>query len=128
MKLHFSFPCPYINCSKFVWIEILSHKQCVPAKIQFVSNSLFFFLVEDEMGNASKWKDSLAERTVLRQNTNLMQLVYGKSLKSTTSIDEVQGGSDDEESDDEEFFKPKGEGKKVCLFDASLGLNLSNFL
>lgn len=79
------------------------------------------------MGNASKWKDSLAERTVLRQNTNLMQLVYGKSLKSTTSIDEVQGGSDDEESD-EEFFKPKGEGKKVCLFDASLGLNLSNFL
>ncbi|MEI4850553.1 hypothetical protein Q8G46_28250, partial [Klebsiella pneumoniae] len=40
---------------------------------------------EDEMGNASKWKDSLAERTVLRQNTNLMQLVYGKPLKSTTS-------------------------------------------
>lgn len=64
------------------------------------------------MGNASKWKDSLAERTVLRQNTNLMQLVYGKPLKSTTSIDEVQGSSDDEESDDEEFFKPKGEGKK----------------
>lgn len=30
---------------------------------------------EDEMGNNTKWKDSMAERTVLRRNTNLMQLV-----------------------------------------------------
>ncbi|GKD34756.1 hypothetical protein Tco_1250265, partial [Tanacetum coccineum] len=31
------------------------------------------------MGNASKWKESLIERTILRQTTNLEQLVYGKS-------------------------------------------------
>lgn len=63
------------------------------------------------MGNASKWKESLAERTASRQNINLMQLVYGKS--ATMSISSVNGNID-EESDDDEFFKPKGEGKKVC--------------
>ncbi|KAK9273456.1 hypothetical protein L1049_018266 [Liquidambar formosana] len=68
---------------------------------------------EDEMGNASKWKESLVERTILRPSTNLMQLVYGNSAsKSTTSINEVQGNTEDEESEDEDFFKPKGEGKK----------------
>lgn len=70
------------------------------------------------MGNASKWKESLGERTVLKRNANLMQLVYGESAsKSTTSIDEAQGSSQDEESEDDEndeFFKPKGEGNKVC--------------
>ncbi|OVA17009.1 Elongation factor [Macleaya cordata] len=68
---------------------------------------------EEEMGNASKWKESLIERTISRQNTNLMQLVYGNSaLKSTTSIGEGQGSSEDEESEDDEFFKPKGESEK----------------
>ncbi|XP_059653431.1 uncharacterized protein LOC132300403 [Cornus florida] len=68
---------------------------------------------EDEIGNASKWKESLVERTISRQNTNLMQLVYGKSGSvSTNSINEVQGSSGDEESSDDEFFKPKGEIKK----------------
>ncbi|XP_010242134.1 PREDICTED: ribosome biogenesis protein BMS1 homolog [Nelumbo nucifera] len=68
---------------------------------------------DDEMGNASKWKESLMERTVLRQTTNLMQLVYGKStLKSTTSVAEEQGDGEDELSEDDDFFKPKGEGKK----------------
>ena len=62
------------------------------------------------MGNASKWKESLVERTASRQNVNLMQLVYGKAEKtSTASVNSTV----DEESDDE-FFKPKGEGKKVC--------------
>ncbi|XP_027165394.1 ribosome biogenesis protein BMS1 homolog [Coffea eugenioides] len=61
-----------------------------------------------EMGNASKWKESLVERTASRQNVNLMQLVYGKADKtSTASVNSTV----DEESDDE-FFKPKGEGKK----------------
>ncbi|KAK4598333.1 hypothetical protein RGQ29_015700 [Quercus rubra] len=68
---------------------------------------------EDDMGNISKWKESLMERTVSRQNTNLMQLVYGKSTSaSTTAMDEAQDSSGDEESDGDEFFKPKGEGKK----------------
>ncbi|KAM7500049.1 hypothetical protein LguiA_024463 [Lonicera macranthoides] len=71
---------------------------------------------EDDMGNASKWKESLGERTILKRNANLMELVYGESAsKSMTSIDEVQGSSQDEESEDDEndeFFKPKGEGNK----------------
>ena len=66
------------------------------------------------MGNISKWKESLMERTVSRQNTNLMQLVYGKSTSaSTTAMDEAQDSSGDEESDGDEFFKPKGEGENV---------------
>ncbi|KAJ0013539.1 hypothetical protein Pint_19535 [Pistacia integerrima] len=65
------------------------------------------------MGNISKWKESLLERTVSRQNINLMQLVYGKSAStSATSSNGVQDSSEDEESDDDEFFRPKGEGNK----------------
>lgn len=50
------------------------------------------------------------DRTISKQNNNLMQLVYGKS--ASTPINEKQGDSEDEESDDE-FFKLKGEGNKV---------------
>lgn len=61
------------------------------------------------MGNSSKWKESLLERTVSRQHVNLMKHVYGKSTQtSTTSRDE----GDDEESDEDHFFRPKGEGNK----------------
>ncbi|XP_042478256.1 ribosome biogenesis protein BMS1 homolog isoform X3 [Macadamia integrifolia] len=76
------------------------------------------FSVEDEddhqtEGNASKWRESLKERAALRQSTNLMQLVYGKStLKSPTSIHEEQASSEDEESEDDDFFRPKGEANK----------------
>lgn len=66
------------------------------------------------MGNISKWKESLAERTLSRRRTNLMQLVYGNStLTKTTSINE-EDSSEDEESDGDDFFRPKGEGNKVC--------------
>lgn len=69
------------------------------------------------MGNISKWKESLMERTVSRQNTNLMQLVYGKSTSTpTTTLNEAHDSSEDEESDGDDFFKPKGEGKKVGPF------------
>ncbi|KAK4419933.1 Ribosome biogenesis protein BMS1 [Sesamum alatum] len=64
---------------------------------------------DDEMGNVSKWKESLAERTSSRQNINLMQLVYGKPASKTSN--EMKESSD-EESEDDEFFKPKGEGSK----------------
>ncbi|KAB5515721.1 hypothetical protein DKX38_026369 [Salix brachista] len=64
---------------------------------------------EVDMGNVSKWKESLMDRTISKQNNNLMQLVYGKS--ASTPINEKQGDSEDEESDDE-FFKLKGEGNK----------------
>lgn len=54
------------------------------------------------------------ERAAKKQNMNLMQLVYGKSTStSNTSGNDLQDDSENEESDDE-FFKPKGEGKKVC--------------
>ncbi|XP_024985545.1 ribosome biogenesis protein BMS1 homolog isoform X1 [Cynara cardunculus var. scolymus] len=66
--------------------------------------------LEENVGNASKWKESLVERTISRQNMNLMQLVYGQSeSKPNASLRE---DSDAEESDDEEFFKPKGEENK----------------
>ncbi|KAL6957551.1 Glycoside hydrolase 2 (Mannanase, beta-galactosidase) [Sarracenia purpurea var. burkii] len=69
---------------------------------------------EAEMGNASKWKESLAERTILRQNANLMQLVYGKGATTASTLDdEAQASSEDEESEDDEFFKPKGDGNKI---------------
>ncbi|CBI17233.3 unnamed protein product, partial [Vitis vinifera] len=68
----------------------------------------------DEMGNVSKWKESLVERTIPKQNTNLMRLVYGEesASHSTNSVDEAHHSSEDEESEDDEFFKPKGEGNK----------------
>ncbi|XP_060671177.1 uncharacterized protein LOC107435087 [Ziziphus jujuba] len=70
---------------------------------------------EEEMGNISKWKESLSKRTASRQTTNLMQLVYGNStLMKATSIDEEDssGSSGEEESDGDDFFRPKGEGNK----------------
>ncbi|XP_058084646.1 uncharacterized protein LOC131232437 [Magnolia sinica] len=69
---------------------------------------------DDGMGNASKWKESLIDRTVLKQNINLMQLVYGQSEpKSRTANHKAQGSSDSEDDEDDEFFKPKGENKKL---------------
>ncbi|KAG8375611.1 hypothetical protein BUALT_Bualt10G0118400 [Buddleja alternifolia] len=64
---------------------------------------------EDKMGNASKWKESLVERTASRRNINLMQLVYGKP--ASKSSDEMEDISE-EENEDDEFFRPKGEGNK----------------
>lgn len=67
---------------------------------------------DEDMGNASRWRESLLKRTVSRQNTNLMQLVYGTSTSNLTpDMSEAQRSSDDE-SEDDEFFKPKGEGSK----------------
>lgn len=71
-----------------------------------------YYRDEDEMGNASKWKESLAERTILRQNVNLEQLVYGKSEKMASIYGQAQASSEDEEGKDDEFFTPKGEGNK----------------
>ncbi|KAL7122018.1 hypothetical protein ACP275_01G019700 [Erythranthe tilingii] len=62
------------------------------------------------MGNLSKWKESLSERTAARRKINLMQLVYGKpESKSSDEMKEIS----DEGSEDDEFFKPKGEGNKI---------------
>lgn len=79
---------------------------------------LVFALVEElELGNASKWKENLAERTASRQTVNLMQLVYGKSTSvSAISVNNAWDNTVEESDDDEEFLKPKGEGKKVCLY------------
>ncbi|XP_073101345.1 uncharacterized protein [Elaeis guineensis] len=66
-----------------------------------------------ETDNASKWKESLFERTLSRQNVNLMQLVYGQSAsKSTASMREAHDSSDSDDGSDEDFFKPKGEREK----------------
>ncbi|XP_050206240.1 uncharacterized protein LOC126655914 [Mercurialis annua] len=66
---------------------------------------------DDGLGNVSKWKESLLERTRLKRNINLMQLVYGNST-STAVIKEDRDISEDEESEGDDFFKPKGEGNK----------------
>ena len=63
--------------------------------------------VEEELGNAAKWKESLSERIAMRPNTNLTQLVYGQS-----EVSDALGNNEEEESDDE-FFKLKGEMCKV---------------
>ncbi|RZC50144.1 hypothetical protein C5167_018575 [Papaver somniferum] len=68
---------------------------------------------DDGLGNASKWKKSLIERTISRNGTNLMKLVYGKYMgKSTTSVGEGHGSREDDESEGDEFFKLKGEMTK----------------
>ncbi|CAI0447284.1 unnamed protein product [Linum tenue] len=70
-------------------------------------------LDDDHMGNMSRWKESLTERTGLRKSTNLMQLVYGNSassmeLRAQEKLDTI----DNVDSDEEDFFKLKGEGDK----------------
>lgn len=67
---------------------------------------------EDDMGNVSKWKESLLERAVSRQRTNLMQVVYGKSTSVSTPASQTQENSEGEESEEDDFFTPKKEGKK----------------
>ncbi|KAK6930443.1 AARP2CN [Dillenia turbinata] len=68
---------------------------------------------EDEMGNASKWKESLLQRTSSRQSANLMQLVYGiAKSKSPTSVGSKQQGSSEDDESDDEIIRPKGEGRK----------------
>lgn len=70
------------------------------------------------MGNASRWKEFLLERTRERQNVNLMQLVYGETeSKSITKAGLQQRGTENDDSDTE-FFVPKGEGTKVCPYTA----------
>ncbi|KAH7572875.1 hypothetical protein JRO89_XS03G0027500 [Xanthoceras sorbifolium] len=94
-------------------IDVLISDCLVHENISVSELVRFIALLEDGMGNISKWKESLLERTVLRQSTNLMQLVYGKSVStSATSFNEAQDSSEGEGSEDDEFFKPKGEGNK----------------
>jgi len=66
------------------------------------------------MGNISKWKESLAERTLSRKAPSLMQLVYGESTNNSITTNTENDTSGDEESDDD-FFKPIEEVKKVSL-------------
>ncbi|WOL09219.1 hypothetical protein Cni_G17972 [Canna indica] len=67
---------------------------------------------EDEAKNVSKWKESLLVRTKSRQNGNLMQLVYGPNVTSSTAtLREAHDSSDSDESN-EDFFMPKGERTK----------------
>ncbi|MED6123684.1 Glycoside hydrolase 2 (Mannanase, beta-galactosidase) [Stylosanthes scabra] len=69
---------------------------------------------DDDMGNVSKWKESLMERTLSRKSPSLMQLVYGESTVSMTSINKQNDSSEDEGSEDE-FFKPIEEVKKQSM-------------
>nr|KYP66001.1 hypothetical protein KK1_012279 [Cajanus cajan] len=71
---------------------------------------------EDDASNTSKWKESLAERTLSRKTPSLMQLVYGESTISSTTINREKDNSGDEESDDD-FFKPIEEVKKQNMRD-----------
>lgn len=86
---------------------LLCFKKILPFPYQFMH-----VLAGEDMGNISKWKEFLAERTASRKNVNLMQLVYGKPVSESSN--EKQNSSEKEESEDDEFFKPKGEGNKVC--------------
>lgn len=72
----------------------------------------FFIFLIDDMGNVSKWKESLAERTLSQKTPSLMQLVYGESTVNLISINKENDSSEDEESDGD-FFEPIEEVKKV---------------
>ncbi|KAL2925349.1 Ribosome biogenesis protein bms1, partial [Bienertia sinuspersici] len=78
---------------------------------------------EDMAGAASRWRESLLERIVSRQNNSLMNVVYGKSTSNMASVIDGKQSSDDESEDDEDFFKPKGEGGKKKL-TAGLGAGI----
>ncbi|XP_020087257.1 ribosome biogenesis protein bms1-like isoform X1 [Ananas comosus] len=70
---------------------------------------------EDDAGNASKWKESLIVRTLMRQNGNLMQLVYGQSLSnSAAASQEERESSESDEIEDENIFIPKGQREKMA--------------
>ncbi|XP_028780097.1 ribosome biogenesis protein BMS1 homolog isoform X2 [Neltuma alba] len=75
---------------------------------------------DDNVGDVSKWKELLAERTVLRQTPSLMQLVYGKSTVNSTNVKKEDDSSEDEESEGE-FFKPKEEFRKQKMREGSDG-------
>ncbi|KAK7257890.1 hypothetical protein RIF29_32200 [Crotalaria pallida] len=74
---------------------------------------------DDDLGNVSKWRESLAERTLSRKTPSLMQLVYGESTLNSTSINKWNDDSEDDDSKDD-FFKPIEEVKKQNQRD---GLN-----
>lgn len=66
---------------------------------------------EDEIENASKWKETLNAR-LSKQSINLAQLVYGQSvLSSVTAVQDTHDSSESEDSDGELFYV-KGEKKK----------------
>ncbi|XP_020113105.1 ribosome biogenesis protein bms1-like isoform X1 [Ananas comosus] len=70
---------------------------------------------EDDAGNASKWKESLIARTLMRQNGNLMQLVYGQSLSNSAAASQKEReSSESDESEDGNFFIPKGQREKMA--------------
>ncbi|CAK9309635.1 unnamed protein product [Citrullus colocynthis] len=89
------------------------------------------------MGNTSKWKESLAERTSSRQHVNLMKLVYGKLRQTSTTSSNEAHDTSDEESDRGEFFRPVGEineddskvdGENAKSEDCSKYIEISNDL
>ncbi|KAI4313296.1 hypothetical protein L6164_026287 [Bauhinia variegata] len=78
---------------------------------------------EDDMGNISKWKEALAERTNSKKSPSLMQLVYGKSILNSASAN--KDSSEDEESDEDDFFKPKEEVEKKRVSEGLGGGNVN---
>lgn len=69
---------------------------------------------EGKMGDTSKWKESLISRTISKRKINLMQLVYGHSTSTSTSMSfhELAEDSDCDSSDEEEVFKLKRNSEK----------------
>lgn len=62
-------------------------------------------------GIDSKWKESLIARARMRQNINLMQLVYGDSSSKLVTPARVTEGDSSEDSDDD-ILVPKAELEK----------------
>lgn len=69
---------------------------------------------EGTMGDTSKWKESLISRTISKRKINLMQLVYGHSTSTSTSMSfhDLAEDSDCDSSDEEEVFKLKRNSEK----------------
>ncbi|KAG0473265.1 hypothetical protein HPP92_015122 [Vanilla planifolia] len=67
---------------------------------------------DSDIGNDSKWKESLIARATSKQNVNLMQLVYEQSSFKSVTPAMISRGNNSEDSDDEEFFVPKSDWVK----------------
>ncbi|GJT48825.1 THO complex subunit 4A-like protein [Tanacetum coccineum] len=90
--------------------------------------------VVDNMGNASKWKESLVQRTILRQATNLEQLVMltkttmmrGKATEANTENEDNDGLVFGELEDSETGEKHRGVILSFLVIVSANGSELSD--
>ena len=95
----------------------------------FLFLHLFFSVLEDEIENTSKWKESLLARTLSRRSANLMQLVYGLPSTKLGSVALEENDEIEANSSDDEFFIPKGQKVHIrCMHGSCVQYKLYFFV